>query len=425
MKAFNKIFILIILLSSINLTAQGLKFATQEQISEFEDVPQDYGFAGDLPTSYSLEKYVPPVMTQKGGTCVGWSSLYYGLSTMYNAAFEVTNPRDKFVHAFDPYFIYSLMQSDVNHCDDGLYMKQAFVNLRSVGTKKMFLPPFTTCDESWNEEKFNSVTKLTLPYSIENYYYFDLSNPNLDLVGGVKKQIANKSPVIVGMAFKKSMYSYSSENTFGVDEGGLWTPRQSEEIDGGHAMAVIAYDDYKFGGAFKLVNSWGYDYGDNGYLWVKYSDFVEHTAEAYVMGLNENVKPNPQYKEGIDGNGYVRYGYNNEGKISTYEGQYMSDNINGLGIWHDTTTNTHFAGYFNNGQMEGYFLVYDEDGMFSTYVRNGKFEDWTKLGFAAGDDDGVIETQVSAEVYFDKLDLGFSGIRTSNSTSSLVQSKNE
>ena len=63
--------------------------------------------------------------------------------------------------------------------------------------------------------------------------------------------------------------------------------------------------------------------------------------------------------------------------------------------------------------------------MFSTYVRNGKFEDWTKLGFAAGDDDGVIETQVSAEVYFDKLDLGFSGIRTSNSTSSLVQSKNE
>ena len=150
MKAFNKIFILIILLSSINLTAQGLKFATQEQISEFEDVPQDYGFAGDLPTSYSLEKYVPPVMTQKGGTCVGWSSLYYGLSTMYNAAFEVTNPRDKFVHAFDPYFIYSLMQSDVNHCDDGLYMKQAFINLRSVGTEKMFLPPFTTCDESWN-----------------------------------------------------------------------------------------------------------------------------------------------------------------------------------------------------------------------------------------------------------------------------------
>ena len=52
------------------------------------------------------------------------------------------------------------MQSDVNHCDDGLYMKQAFINLRSVGTKKMFLPPFTTCDESWNEEKFNSVTKL-------------------------------------------------------------------------------------------------------------------------------------------------------------------------------------------------------------------------------------------------------------------------
>ena len=423
MKALNNYLILLLFLLTFNLSAQGLKFATVEQISEYEDVPQDYGFAGDLPTSYTLEKFVPPVMTQKGGTCVGWSSLYYGLSTMYNAEFNITNWRDKYVHAFDPYFVYSLMQSDVNHCEEGLFMYDAFENLKSVGTKKMFLPPFTKCDESWTEEKFSNVSEITLPYSLEQFYYFDLSNPNLDLIGGVKKQIANKVPVIVGMAFKQSMYSYTSENSFGVDDDGLWTPRSNEEINGGHAMCVVAYDDYKYGGSFKLVNSWGYDYGDNGYLWVKYSDFLKHTNEAYVMELNKNVKANPTYKEGIQGNDYRRYGYNSDGMISTYEGQYIGGNINGYGIWHNTKSDTHYAGFFKDGNMEGYFLVYDDEGLWSTYVRNGKLEDWSKLGFA-GEDEGIIETQMSAEGYFDKMDLGFSGIRTSNSTSSSVEKKN-
>ena len=43
----------------------------------------------------------------------------------------------------------------------------------------------------------------------------------------------------------------------GVNSNGLWNPRSNENDLGGHAMTVIGYDDYKFGGAFKLVKPGG------------------------------------------------------------------------------------------------------------------------------------------------------------------------
>ena len=40
---------------------------------------------------------------------------------------------------------------------------------------------------------------------------------------------------------------------------------------GGHAMCVIGYDDRKDGGAFEIMNSWGTDWGQNGYFMMPYS----------------------------------------------------------------------------------------------------------------------------------------------------------
>lgn len=50
----------------------------------------------------------------------------------------------------------------------------------------------------------------------------------------------------------------------------------------GHAMCIIGYDDSKFGGAFEVMNSWGDNWGDDGYFWVKYSDI--HTID-YAYSL--------------------------------------------------------------------------------------------------------------------------------------------
>ena len=38
-------------------------------------------------------------------------------------------------------------------------------------------------------------------------------------------------------------------------------------------MTIIGYDDYKFGGSFEIMNSWGTDFGENGFLWIPYDKF--------------------------------------------------------------------------------------------------------------------------------------------------------
>lgn len=52
---------------------------------------------------------------------------------------------------------------------------------------------------------------------------------------------------------------------------------------GGHALVVVGYDDRKE--AFRSMNSWGKNWGDDGYIWVKYKDFGDFCKYAYVLYL--------------------------------------------------------------------------------------------------------------------------------------------
>lgn len=40
---------------------------------------------------------------------------------------------------------------------------------------------------------------------------------------------------------------------------------------GGHAVTLVGYNDNKYGGAYKAINSWSTSWGDKGYFWLPYS----------------------------------------------------------------------------------------------------------------------------------------------------------
>lgn len=399
------------LIFSFQFYGQGLKLTPQDELKTFTKLPAEkFGFASNLPYEYSLEKYVPPVRNQEGGTCVGFSSFYYGLSTMYNIKFNLTSSDEKYAHSFDPYFIYSIVFNGTEDCDSGLYFKDAFTRLYNIGAKKLFYPPFTNCSTKWTNEKLKSTLDYTRPYSINQWYILNIEHP--DFLSIVKEQIYNDTPVIVGVSYVKSMNSYSSDNTLGVGDNGLWDPQNFEEKDGGHALCVVGYNDYKFGGAFRIVNSWGSDWGDNGYMWVKYDDFKAFTKEAFIVELNENIKTLPPTV--IKSTNYTRYRYTTErNNFSFYEGQYLSDGINGYGIWTDSDDSAFYVGQFDDGEMNGFFLVLDEDGFFSANAVNGTLQDFEKLGFAS--DQTLMDTQLEAKKYFSNFGLPLS-IRKANST---------
>lgn len=406
-----KIIFIVFLLGSLNFYGQGLNFLSPEEKQTFNKLPADkLGFAETLPYAYSLQKYVPPVLRQEGGTCVGFASFYYGLSTMYNIKFNLTDPKEKYVHSFDPYYIYSITFNESNDCDAGLYFNDAFEKLSKIGAKKLFYPPFTNCGTKWSKEKLINTFSYTTPYNIREWYILDVKNPKF--LNLTKALISNNYPVIAGFSFVGSMYSYGPENINGVKSDGLWDPSELEEIEGGHALCIIGYDDYKFGGSFKIVNSWGRDYGDDGYMWVTYSDYLSFAKEAYVVELNENVKKLPPTV--IDQTNYRRFNYvNNSNSVSSYEGQYINNTVTGYGIWSAEETNSFYIGKFNNSKMTGYFLYVNKDGIYSANAVNGELTDFNKLGFAS--DDSVMETQLEAKRYFSRLGSDLS-IRKANSS---------
>jgi len=66
----------------------------------------------------------------------------------------------------------------------------------------------------------------------------------------------------------------------------VWNPTQDDASMkgfGGHAQCVVGYDDTKYGGAFLIMNSWGPQWGNNGFAWVRYKHFKYFVREAYGL----------------------------------------------------------------------------------------------------------------------------------------------
>ena len=411
-----KILLIIALIFILPLKSQGLNFLSDEEYNSIDKISlESFGFSDNISSSYTFERYVPTVLEQTGGTCVGFATLYYGLSTMYNVEFNITETNAKAVHAFDPYFIYTLINNkrqSSDSCDLGLNMSEATETLMNIGAKKIFFPPFLSCNSKWDKEEIVSTLDYTLPYSLETFYVADMTNPNIvDIVKGL---LYNNIPIISGFSITESLYPKSSYYPNGVDSNGLWSPSELEDSIGGHAMTLVGYDDYKYGGAFRVVNSWGRDYGDNGFIWVKYSDWKTYAEQSYVLELNENLNDTRPNVNLIDDD-YIRF----TGDFGYHEGQTKNDKLTGYGITYERTSNTHFIARFYDSEIDGFTIYADDDGWFTANVVNGEFYDITEFGF--GGDEKVSGLNNSLKSYL--LNLGFENkIRQSNSTKKLPTS---
>ena len=85
---------------------------------------------------------------------------------------------------------------------------------------------------------------------------------------------ALKSCLVAGSPFVCGFTVYESFDTAAVAATGLVPmPGMSERALGGHAAAVVGYDDNSRTGDFLVANSWGPNWGQKGYCWVPYEYF--------------------------------------------------------------------------------------------------------------------------------------------------------
>ena len=234
-----------------------------------------------LPRSFSLKPFAPTPGNQGAQpSCVGWASGYGARTIAYAVKNNWKNNKTTInQNAFSPSFVYNQIKSvGDNNCTRGSYIADAMKLMNNTGIlkKNEFAYTSTNCTTkptSYGIQKAKNNKILTF----ERLARWD--NP-YNLVAKVKKALANKNPVVVGM------FKYGKLSGYGE----LWTPPSSPS-GGGHAMVVVGYDDNKHGGAFEIMNSWGTQFRNGGFFWVRYNDFKNYIKTAYV--LVDNAKSTP------------------------------------------------------------------------------------------------------------------------------------
>jgi C1A family cysteine protease len=134
-----------------------------------------------------------------------------------------------------------------------------------------------------------------MPYDVNNFTQAPsqnvISNGQLHVVGSplqvnqdandMKAVIASGYPFVFGFTVYESFESDAVANT-----GIMPMPALNEQIVGGHAVMAVGYDDST--GYFKIRNSWGSDWGQNGYFLMPY-EYILNSNLADDMWTSHSI----------------------------------------------------------------------------------------------------------------------------------------
>ncbi|MEO6289761.1 MAG: C1 family peptidase, partial [Ginsengibacter sp.] len=243
---------------------------------------------GATEPSVDLTPYLPPIGDQgQTGTCVAWASGYYtrtaadAIANNYTQA-QLSSP----TYEFSPKHLFTAIADNLKGADcNGTNFTAALDIMQGGGVATLATVPFSNlgnCSSSLIDPTWSANAQ---DHKISNYRAVNKS------VDAIKVELAKKNPVIFGAKLPDQFLSWqggaqvlSGQATY--TQGG-----------GGHAMTIVGYDDSKQ--AFRIANSWGTSWADNGYMWIDYNYMVNSfitDGNLYVLnvtGGGPNPSPNP------------------------------------------------------------------------------------------------------------------------------------
>ena len=164
--------------------------------------------------------------------------------------------------------------------DDGAYLRTTMAAMALFGIVPEKYHPY-------NETRFNDEPGAFLYSYAQNYQamlYYRLDVPGVtrkELLEKIKEHLRMGLPLIFGFT------CYTSLDL--ADDGKIPFPDPKEDIDGGHAVMAVGYDDKKeitnpnngktTTGAFLIRNSWGTEWGEKGYGWLPFEYVLRGIAD--------------------------------------------------------------------------------------------------------------------------------------------------
>lgn len=253
-------------------------------------IPQDITLVGggNLPSKIDLTPKLPPVANQGTyGTCVAWSTGYYIRTAMQAIRHNLTPSQlQDPAKQFSPKDLFLSVPAEFKgeNCDGSVY-SQVMQQLIDRGVATLATVPYENLGDCsdvpaayWTSEANN--------YRIDSYRAVEAD------IEAMKAELANDRPIM--------LVTHVTEPFAQWQGGSVMTA--NDVLYGmvvfDHAITVVGYDDAKQ--AFQIVNSWGTNWGDNGFAWIDYnlitnSNFTPGGAVLYDKPVdpNETTPPPP------------------------------------------------------------------------------------------------------------------------------------
>lgn len=228
---------------------------------------------GRRPEKVDLRSQFPPVYNQ-GATnaCVGFASVG-GLGEFYAR-------KRGWNQTFSKRFLWNMGRQMEGTLDQnvGMMLTDGQKILDNYGMLPDAAFPFPVLDPQQDPETFEKLlTERPGPQLINEAkkYRFSQGWKTVDSVSAMRTQLAKGKPVVFGIAV------FESIGQTGPD-GMIPMPGANDQFLGGHAVVAVGYDNARR--VIILRNSWGPNWGENGYGYLPYDFFrgVVNQVPAYA-----------------------------------------------------------------------------------------------------------------------------------------------
>ncbi len=232
-----------------------------------------------LPTSIDLStRSTFPIVGDQAaqGSCSAWAGTYYAYGFLEAEDNDWTdaslgNPE----HLISPAWTYNMVNGGR---DSGSWVDLNMDVIRDWGVATMATMPYDDADyASWGSEDAFREAPLHRAYEVGYISYAGSST-----IDAIKQMVNDGVPVTFGFDANQFIPAFSDGN-FIISS----TEYSSTSLN--HAQTIVGFDesisDDGDNGAFRVVNSWGAEWGDGGYYWMTF-DVIEELGTLGILDAN-------------------------------------------------------------------------------------------------------------------------------------------
>ena len=300
----------------------------------------------NLPSKVDLTNNLPPIGNQgQYGTCVAWAVAYNCRTFLYSKQKGLSKSQLKNAsNQFSPKDLFwSIDDSYKGSGCNGTNFEYAFDVMIKRGVATQNDVPYTNLGNCTKNTSAGSATAGN--YKIKSFRQIKVDKQT------IKEYLANGQLVVFGAQLGDEFMNANSSSVLYSQTYG-YTGQHAY-----HAMVCSGYDDSKgSNGAFRVVNSWGENWGDDGYIWVDENFFVGGGFAycAYVAYNLNDTEVNDETNTVDDdskasGDDLVAYSLNdNDATVSNLDGYGLSqsekEEIASDPTWRQSVYNVYNAG---------------------------------------------------------------------------------